>query len=143
MGVSINATRKIIAIISLLGITIFAPAVLYGPTVQASAPIYVADGDSSVALKACEMNKDASICNDLKDRDRLPSMGKNVINAALFIAGILAVIMLVYGSIVYTTSAGKSNLVEKGKKIIIYSIVGLIVCILSFAIVNFAIGILK
>lgn len=64
----------------------------------------------------------------------------DIINTVLFIAGVLAVIMLIYGGISYTISAGDSGKITKAKNIIMYSVVGLVVAILAYAIVNFIVG---
>ena len=45
--------------------------------------------------------------------------------------------MIIYGGIQYTTSAGDSGKVTNAKNTILYAIVGLIVSILAYAIVNF------
>jgi glucose uptake protein GlcU len=58
----------------------------------------------------------------------------------LFILGIIAVIMIILGGIRYTTSAGDASRVKAAKDTIMYSIVGLVVAMLAFAIVNFVIG---
>ena len=47
--------------------------------------------------------------------------------------------MLVWGGIKYTTSAGDTNKVASAKNTIIYAIIGLIVSIMAYAIVNFVI----
>ena len=62
-----------------------------------------------------------------------------IINIILFIVGILSVIMLIYGGIRYATSAGESGRVTSAKNTVLYAIVGLIVAILAYAIVNFVI----
>ena len=61
---------------------------------------------------------------------------KNVINALLYIVGVLAVIMLVWGGIRYTTSAGNANSVSAAKNTILYAIIGLLVAFFAYAIVN-------
>lgn len=61
---------------------------------------------------------------------------KNVINALLYIVGVLAVIMLVWGGIRYTTSAGNANSVSAAKNTILYAIIGLVVAFFAYAIVN-------
>jgi hypothetical protein len=38
------------------------------------------------------------------------------------------------------TSNGKAEAVKKGKDTILYGILGLVICVLAFAIVNFVIG---
>ncbi len=60
-----------------------------------------------------------------------------VINFLLFFVGVVSVIMIIYGGIQYTTSAGDSGKVTNAKNTILYAIVGLIVSILAYAIVNF------
>lgn len=67
----------------------------------------------------------------------------DVINTILFIAGILSVIMIIYGGIRYTTSAGDSSKITTAKNTLMYAIVGLVVSILAYAIVNTVIGIFK
>lgn len=65
---------------------------------------------------------------------------KTVVNVMLFIIGAVAVIMLIIGGIRYTISGGDSNAVTGAKNTILYAIVGIIVAILAYAIVNFVIG---
>ncbi len=60
-----------------------------------------------------------------------------VINTLLFIVGFLSVIMLIFGGIRYIVSGGNSNAVSAAKNTILYAIVGLIIALFSYAIVNF------
>ena len=64
---------------------------------------------------------------------------KNVTNIMFFIIGAVSVIMLIYGGIRYTTSGGNANNVTAAKNTIMYSIIGLIIAILAFAVVNFVV----
>jgi hypothetical protein len=59
-----------------------------------------------------------------------------VVNVLLFIIGAIAVIMLIWGGIRYTTSGGTSANVTAAKNTIMYAIIGLVVAFLAFAIVN-------
>ena len=61
----------------------------------------------------------------------------NVINIMLYIIGAAAVIMLIWGGIRYTTSGGNQNAVTSAKNTILYSIIGLVIAIFAYAIVNF------
>lgn len=74
-----------------------------------------------------------------KGQDGLRVQVKNVVNVLLFILGIIAVIMIIIGGIRYSTSGGDSTQITAAKNTILYSIVGLIVAILAYAIVNFVI----
>ncbi|MFH1170965.1 MAG: pilin [bacterium] len=64
----------------------------------------------------------------------------NVINWVLGLLGIIAVIMILVGGFQWMTAAGNEEKVEKAKKIISAAIVGLIIILLAWAIVNFVIG---
>jgi vacuolar-type H+-ATPase subunit I/STV1 len=64
----------------------------------------------------------------------------NIINAALFLIGAIAVLMLIYGGIRYTISGGDSKAVTDAKNTIMYAIVGIVVALMAYAIVNLVIG---
>ena len=68
------------------------------------------------------------------------SLVKKFVNIFLFVVGALCVIMLIWGGIRYTTSAGDSNKVTAAKNTVLYAIVGLVVAILAYAIVNMVIS---
>lgn len=65
---------------------------------------------------------------------------KTIINALLFFIGVVAVIMIIWAGIQYTTSAGDSNKVATAKNTIVYAVIGLIVAIFAYAIVNFVVS---
>ncbi len=60
-----------------------------------------------------------------------------IINVALGIIGLVAVVMIIVGGLNYTTSAGDAAKVKKAKDTIMYGVIGLVVALLAFAIVNF------
>ena len=63
-----------------------------------------------------------------------------ITNVLLFIAGALAVIMLIVGGLRYATSGGNASSVTAAKNTILYAIVGLIIAFLAFAVVNFVLN---
>ena len=63
-----------------------------------------------------------------------------VANAIIGIAAAVAVFFVVIGGINYLTSAGDPAKTEKGKKTIIYALIGLAICGLAYVIVNWFIG---
>ena len=65
---------------------------------------------------------------------------KTVTNVMLFIIGAVAVIMLIIGGIRYTVSNGDQGAVKSAKDTILYAIIGIVVAILAYAIVNFVVG---
>lgn len=63
-----------------------------------------------------------------------------IINMVFGVIGIIAVIMIIIGGVNYTMSQGDSTKVQKAKNTILYGIIGLVVVLLAFAIVNFVLG---
>ncbi len=63
-----------------------------------------------------------------------------ITNVLLFIAGALAVIMIIWGGLRYTISGGNASNVTAAKNTVMYAIVGLIIAFLAFAAVNFVLG---
>jgi hypothetical protein len=62
---------------------------------------------------------------------------RTITNVLLFLIGAIAVIMLIIGGIRYTISGGDSTAVTSAKNTILYAVIGIIVALLAFAIVNF------
>jgi len=95
---------------------------IYGKTsadcTQASAIINSSDGCSA---------------SDMND------MIRRIINLIIFIVGLVAVVMMILGGISYATSQGDPGKVKKAKDTILYGIIGLVVSILAFSIINFII----
>lgn len=65
---------------------------------------------------------------------------KTITNVLLFLIGAISVIMLIIGGIRYVVSGGDSSAVTGAKNTILYAIVGIVVAILAYALVNFVIG---
>ncbi len=61
-------------------------------------------------------------------------------NVLLFIIGAVAVIMIIIGGLRYTTSNGDSGQVTSAKNTILYGVIGLVVALLAYAIVNFVVS---
>ena len=74
------------------------------------------------------------------DDGDLTSVVTTVINIILYAVGIIAVVMMIFGGFQYITSSGDTAKVTKAKNTILYGIVGLVVAILAYAIVNFVIN---
>ena len=60
-----------------------------------------------------------------------------VIQAVLGIIGAVALVMFIYGGFMWLTAGGKSDRIQKGKDILIWSVIGLVVIFGSYALVNF------
>ena len=64
----------------------------------------------------------------------------DIINAIVGVVSILAVIVIVIGGILFVTSTGEAAKTTRARNTILYGVVGLVVALLAFAIVNFAVG---
>jgi len=64
---------------------------------------------------------------------------RTITNVMLFLIGAISVIMLIIGGIRYVVSGGDSTAVQNAKNTILYAIVGVIVAILAYAVVNFVV----
>lgn len=62
---------------------------------------------------------------------------KNVLNIVYGLVGVIAVIVIIIGGINYATSSGDPARVTKGKNLLLYAIVGLVVVFTAFALTNY------
>jgi len=98
--------------------------------------------------QASELWNNIDRCDPLIDPKCVPP-GKNdieilvgnAIDIALGLVATISLLFLIYGGITYTTSAGNPDSVGKAKSTILYSIIGLILSILAYAIINFVVDI--
>ena len=63
-----------------------------------------------------------------------------IINAALGIVGSLALLMFVWGGLLWMTSAGSEEKVKQGREILIWATAGLALVFFSYVLVRFVIG---
>ena len=64
---------------------------------------------------------------------------RQITNTILYIVGVIAVIMLIIGGIRYVISGGDSKKVTDAKNTVLYAIIGLVIAVFAYAIVNFVI----
>lgn len=64
---------------------------------------------------------------------------QTIASILIFIVGAVAVIMLIIGGLRYVLSAGEAKNVSAAKDTILYAIVGIVVALLSFALVQFVV----
>lgn len=108
----------------LVAVTVLAP-VLLAPSLALAAPADQIQGGVNAVGGS--------------DSGSLESNLQTVVNILLFILGAIAVIMIVIGGIRYATSNGDSSAITGAKNTILYSVIGLIVAAMAYAIVNFVV----
>ena len=82
----------------------------------------------------CADKSDSEVCKSKSD-DANALIG-TIVNTLLFVVGALAVVMIIVAGIMYVTSTGDSGRVSRAKNTLTYSIVGLLIAFLAYAIVN-------
>lgn len=65
---------------------------------------------------------------------------KSVVNILLWVIGILSIIMIIFSGIRYVTSSGDASKTKAAQNTLIYSVVGLIVAIMAWAIVDLVVN---
>lgn len=67
----------------------------------------------------------------------IPIVFQNIVNAALIFVGVVAAFFIVYGGIKLATSGGDPKNVAQARQIITWAIVGVVIVLLSFAVIYF------
>ncbi|MBQ3310322.1 hypothetical protein IJG73_02695 [Candidatus Saccharibacteria bacterium] len=100
-------------------------------------PAGVAHADTKATL---DKKTAQSYFNGNTDDKQLMNTLNTIINVAIGLIGFIAVVVIILGGVQYTTSAGDAGKVKKAKDTIMYGIIGLVIALLAFAIVNFILG---
>lgn len=127
----INIKQNLLA---LLALPVLGLAVVAGVPPVANAACEPGDG---LQGKPQECAKGKGQPESLTDEET--GVFRIISNVLLFIIGAIAVIMLIIGGIRYTISQGDSSAVQSAKNTILYAVIGIVVAILAYAIVNFVI----
>lgn len=92
-------------------------------------------------FRACNSgdNGGTQVCQ-ARNRDNVNSLAQTVIGVLFFAVGTIAVIMIIVGGLKYVTANGDSAKITSAKNTILYSVVGLIVALSSYAIVRYVIN---
>lgn len=61
-------------------------------------------------------------------------------NTLIMLVGAVALLFILFGGFMMITSAGKPENVQKGKNAVMYAVLGLVLVILSYVIINFVIS---
>lgn len=114
----------IISIVALLGVMTFTPS-------------YVG------ASPATDIRSGSDAAGGSGQSSDLGGQIKTVVNILLYILGAVSVLMIVIGGVRYTISNGDSSSITGAKNTILYSVIGLIIAILAYSIVNFVLSSFK
>ncbi|MCX6797989.1 MAG: pilin [Candidatus Falkowbacteria bacterium] len=122
-------------LIALLFFCLFLMPFLVLATPGDSTTVPAGPGDS--APIPCGTNQ-ACIDNPIKVYSPQALIGQ-IIDVVLGIVGSLALVMFVFGGITWMTSSGSPEKIKKGRDILIWAAIGLVIIFSSYALVNFVI----
>lgn len=100
-------------------------------------PTYAVVSDADCKKLGADWEVKGGTCVQKSQDADLWGIVNTIINVILAIVGVIAVIMIIFGGIQYSTSAGDPGKVKKAKDTILYGVIGLVIALLAFAIVNF------
>lgn len=86
-----------------------------------------------------DLSNCGAIKSDLNNNNLMGTLNQ-IINVIIGVIGFIAVIVIILGGVEYTTSAGDSGKVKKAKDTIMYGIIGLVIALLAYSIVNFVLS---
>lgn len=96
-------------------------------------------GDAASGLKASvedPFGVTSTKIDAASDNTDLQSSLISIINQMLLFLGLLLLFIVIYAGFLIITSDGKEDAITKGRKMIIYALIGVIVIVLSYTIVN-------
>ncbi len=111
------------------------PSPSASPEVSAS-PIPQCGNALSPLLSGVECSKPGGVPTDLFTDGALFT---RIANALVFVVGAVSVLMIIIGGLKYVISMGNAKAVTAAKDTVLYAIVGVVIAVTSFAVINFVI----
>ncbi|MFA5052143.1 MAG: hypothetical protein WC544_03740 [Patescibacteria group bacterium] len=94
----------------------------------------------AMAVESIQFDPNGEIKNSLQLPDKSPvDITIRTIQWVLGMLGLVAVIMIIFGGFMWMTAAGNEERVKKAKTILTSAIIGMIVILLSWAMVTFVV----
>jgi cytochrome bd-type quinol oxidase subunit 2 len=98
-------------------------------------------GAANVLAQGLSADAPSSIKEQTGGEGDLKTLLLTIINSFLTFLGVLAVLMVIYGGLMYIMASGDTQKADKGKKIIMYAVIGIVIILLSFALINTVLGV--
>lgn len=122
--------KKIASYIVVLALAAIA-TVAIPHTVLAAVPVF----------QNCAANTDTAICKATSDQLFGPgSVWSIILNTIIYVTGAISVLMIVVGGLRYTISNGDQGNLTSAKNTILYAVIGLVLSLMGYAIVNFVLS---
>lgn len=92
--------------------------------------------DPAMAQLISPLDNPAEIGNATQQEASLRAMVLKFVNFFLYFLGLIATVFVIYGGFLYITSQGDDGNVEKAKKILTFAAIGILIILISFALIN-------
>jgi hypothetical protein len=104
-----------------------------------AAPGCTWDGSKICPVSTGSGNSAVNLTNPLGETKSVPALIGKIIKASLGVVGSLALVMFIYGGFIWMLAAGNEQAVTKGKNVLTWAALGLVVIFASYSLVNFVI----
>ena len=122
-----------LGLILLGGLFVVTPKVAYADAFNAGCEGLT---DEQKKLANCEDDDDAE-----KKKNEFGNVIQQIVSIIIGISGSIALVFVIIGGVNYMTANGDTTKIKNAKDTIMYALIGLVVCALAFAIVNWVISI--
>lgn len=119
---------KIVTKILIVGMLLVGLFGVLSHVASANSGIDICSGDGAGSIY-CENRSDGET--------KVNSIVGNVVNVLLMAVGVISIIMIVVGGILFALSSGDAQKAAKARNTVLYAVIGLVVSLFAAAIVNF------
>lgn len=130
--------KRLILGLVVVGMLVFSGLSFNIPVSASGSTSNSGDKGNKIFQDPCRHSPNSAICQN-QNPVKMEDLVKKGLNILTWVAGILAIIMIIYAGYLLVRSANDTNKITTAKNIILYSVVGLIVVVAANAIVSFVI----
>ena len=130
--------KRLISGLVVVGMLIFGGLNFNTPVSASGSTSDSSNKSDKIFQDPCRHSPNSAICQN-QNPVKMEDLVKKGLNILTWVAGILAIIMIIYAGYLLVRSANDTNKITTAKNIILYSVVGLIVVVAANAIVSFVI----
>lgn len=119
------------------------PALAFAASVVPAVPAFAQECTATSGGEGLSLSAGANCAKSEEQQTDLfgeAGVFKRITDVMLFLIGAISVIMLIIGGVRYVLSGGESGKVSEAKNTILYAVIGVVVAILAYAVVNFVVN---
>ena len=130
--------KRLISALIVVGMLIFGGLNFNTPVSASGSTSDSSNKGDKIFQDPCRHSPNSAICQN-QNPVKMEDLVKKGLNILTWVAGILAIIMIIYAGYLLVRSANDTNKITTAKNIILYSVVVLIVVVAANAIVSFVV----